>query len=288
MYICLYALITEQCTESCYPKPTPQNTYLKDSPKLDGPDVNHQEKGEESREFPDQPKVKRVRSWSSSDSGESNSDQAYNESQLEVMDVLQRKIRSRMQWREDQMRRFLPENQLQALMCRDAVVDVLEQFSTNFATPISELADYVCEAARKIFAILIRTEEVRRIERFYKTGFKDTMLPLKYKLDYNMDDEETWTVDSLARELDCLHIVNNAFDQDWTFNSLEKFCNDQWAFLSPIFEESNFSYEIEADCRMPFLEPKEKSRNILKHSYFSDVQGWDIPSGHLRFKLPAV
>jgi len=36
---------------------------------------------------------------------------------------------------------------------------------------------------------------------------------------------------------------------------------------------------------MPFVMPQDRSRNSPKHSFFSAVQGWEIPSSHLRINL---
>ncbi|KAF1957936.1 HET-domain-containing protein [Byssothecium circinans] len=202
------------------------------------------------------------------------------------MACLEFKIGAKMEWRDDCDRRFLPASVLKQLITWEAVVAALEECDSISKKEVPVLANYVCDGAQKLFAILVWSDQISRIKHFAKTGFKDELLPVRVVFNYE-DSNKRWDVDSLAKKLTDTKIVDNTFTPSaWRMASLDNFYGShQWPFLSPVFEENKFKYTIPEKCHMPFLMPSDSKRNSLKHSHFSVVQGWEVHRDHLRTNI---
>jgi serine/threonine protein kinase len=164
------------------------------------------------------------------------------------------------------------------LVCEDAVISTLKDHKSTLKTSIEELAKFVCHGGKRLFAILVWSEAEVLIERFYHHRFGDQQLPVEVNI--NDDDEDT--VDAFSFKFGRLNLINDhPFNSPpWSDRELENFCdNYQWPFLSPVFYEHQFQYQLHEKSRMPFMEQKARSR---KETYFSVVEEWCIHRGHLQ------
>lgn len=180
--------------------------------------------------------------------------------------------------------RFIPESVLTKLLCKEAVISTLTMHQSTLRTGIPELAEFICQRGRKLFAILVWSEAEELIESFYHHRFGDENLPVEVHIPDDADE----SVDAF-----CFKLGERSLIKDHPFNSppwsdreLENFCDTyQWSFLSPVFYEHQFKYELHEKSRMPFVEPKARSR---KETYFSAVEEWCIHRGHLQTKKSIV
>lgn len=172
---------------------------------------------------------------------------------------------------------FVPTGILDRILDRATVGRVLEQHKRNLDVDISALESFICSNARRIFAILAWADSEPLIEQFYLHGFVDEQLPVRVHLEVNDDD----LYEATSFRLGNISIDRHPFNyHQWTDRNIETFCdNDQWPFLSPVFEEDKFRYKFHERTRMPFVEERHRS---LKESYFSVVEEWRIHRDHIR------
>ncbi|KAF4627092.1 hypothetical protein G7Y89_g11064 [Cudoniella acicularis] len=179
----------------------------------------------------------------------------------EKMKPLRSRIMEKMERQGDSSERFVADNCLKELICEPAVAAALERYKSGLKTEISELASFVCNGARRVFAILVWSECEILIEQFYKNGFKDEMLPVKVQ--FNGDGD--WKVESSGTKSANLKVVDAVFNR------------------APVFGEKEFRYMFHKQCRMPFLNYTNQ-----KESNFSVVEEWIIHQDHLQIDSPIL
>lgn len=176
--------------------------------------------------------------------------------------------------------RFLPDSSLKVLICERAVLEALEKHKSGLLADVSDLVKFVCTRAQRLFAILAWSDAESLIDQFYEQMFDDDSLPVKVVVDYNegLVKASTWREGKLSMIKD--PPFHHFFENPWTERTIDHFCDDdQWLFLSPVFEQHKFRYSFHDRCRMPFVEDEPRSQ---KESYFSVVEEWSIHRGHLR------
>ncbi|KAH7110127.1 kinase-like domain-containing protein [Dendryphion nanum] len=165
-------------------------------------------------------------------------------------------------------RRFVPDNALKPLLCREAVVAALEEQKSELETDISILAAFVCNRARKLFAMLACNSNEAAIEYFYELGFGDEKLPIEIKITQARDLGES----DIEEESDII-------ETGWSYMNLEDFAYSQWLFLSPTFFGNNFRYQFDYRTRMPFINYDSLSQ---REGQFSVVEQWRVHRDHLQ------
>jgi hypothetical protein len=165
--------------------------------------------------------------------------------------------------------RFVPETSLKQLLCRETVAKALEGHRSKLKP---ELVSFVCEKATKVFALLVWVECETSIEQFYKYQFGDEDLPVRF-------EGSTGSIKAISSRRGLLS--HHPFNEDpWTSSKLDDLYNtSQWTFLSPVFDEKGFLYEIHEKRRIPFVDVQCKSQ---KDSHFSVVQQWKMHRDHIQ------
>jgi len=179
-----------------------------------------------------------------------------------------------MELRDDSNSCFLADGLLKELINESTVTTFLEQHRENFGmdTDTSKLAAFVCQRARRAFAILIWTDRANYIEQFFKSGFTDEMLPVQVK---NRDDED-WVVESLNITFTDSKAVSATFSS-WQDIKIDSFCDyGQWPFLAPVFRGDQFRYAFHERSRLPFINSRDQ-----KETMFSFIDEWEIHPDHL-------
>lgn len=170
--------------------------------------------------------------------------------------------------------RFLPHSSLEKLVTEVSVTDALEQEQENNPMDIPKLVAFICgkNGAKKIFAILVWTEQISLIKWFYENGVVDDMLPI-------YEDPEDYVYKTLGGRHSNKDAIQRLIKTSrWSAQRIDAFCNhDQWQFLVPVFRESQFKYSFDIQCRMPFL----RKQTDPKDSLFSTVEQICIHKAHL-------
>jgi hypothetical protein len=185
-------------------------------------------------------------------------------------------IKNKMLLNGTKEKRFVPETALREIFNRENIAETLRRHESSLETDIPKLVSFVHDKAIIIFAILVWSEAVKLIDQFYQHQFKDESLPVHCETD---DDDNVKAFS--CRPNGQILIENHPFDDDeWTDRTLEHFCNDdQWYFLSPVFEENKFRYDFHESTHLPFVDKTPASQ---KESFFSVVREWRIHRDHLK------
>ncbi|KAK1657391.1 kinase-like domain-containing protein [Colletotrichum godetiae] len=171
--------------------------------------------------------------------------------------------------------KFLPCSVLEERVTTQLVTKTLSSIYKTTKSPetISNIASFVCgkPGARRVFAILACVSHLERIDLFYENNFVDSILPL-------FIDKNTSQVRTRSTEPRHSEITRKVFANDfWEHvTSAWIFCDTQWQFLGPVFNEHQFRYSFREDHRMPFLEQPDGHRE----SHFSTVGKWSIHQSH--------
>lgn len=173
---------------------------------------------------------------------------------------------------------FVPSSVLDQLFCKDTVAKILANYKHTFTVDLPALQSFICDKAKKVFAILIWTNSEPLIEQFFQDGFVDDQLPVHLVIHY---ENEGSLVEAISERLGNIHIDKHPFNRDpWTDNHIEAFRDyNQWPFLSPVFEENQFRYKFHHRTRLPFVNEDPKSQ---KESFFSVVEEWQLHRSHIR------
>ncbi|KAF4833861.1 Serine/threonine-protein kinase ULK3 [Colletotrichum tropicale] len=170
--------------------------------------------------------------------------------------------------------RFLPRSSLEKLVTKASVTDALEQEQENNPMDIPKLVAFICgkNGAKKIFAILVWTEQVSLIKWFYENGVVDDMLPI-------YEDPEDYVYKTLGGRHSNKDAIKRLIKTSrWSAQRIDAFCShDQWQFLVPVFRENQFKYSFDIQCRMPFI----RKQTDPKDSLFSTVEQICIHKAHL-------
>ncbi|KAK1499877.1 protein kinase domain-containing protein, partial [Colletotrichum abscissum] len=169
---------------------------------------------------------------------------------------------------------FLPYSILEKQVTTQLVKDTLSYQTNKSPETISKIASFVCgkPGARRVFAVLACLSRPERIDLFYEHNFVDSILPLFI--------DESKQVKTRSAEPGHSEITKRVFaDKFWAFViSPYLFCDNQWQFLGPVFNEHQFRYSFRKEHRMPFLEQPGGHRE----SHFSTVGKWSIHQSHFK------
>lgn len=178
---------------------------------------------------------------------------------------------------------FVPESDLRELVCERTVVSALKKY--HLKTNVDTLAKFVCNKARKTFAILAMMEAERLIEQFYLCQFTDDNLPIEIKIESGPGNQRycaVWRIDpNQPQQLKAIHWQNHPFREDpWSTRSYNDFCKTwQWSFVCPVFRATTFEYKFYERIRLPFVDREPAS---VHTSNFSDVEERRIHRDHLQ------
>jgi hypothetical protein len=194
----------------------------------------------------------------------------------EDKEPLREDIKNKMLLHNTKEKRFVPETALKEIFSKENIAQTLRRHKSSLETDIPNLVSFVYDKAIIIFAILVWSEAVKLIDQFYQHQFKDESLPVHFET----DDDDNVKAFSCRPDGEVL-IENHPFDDDeWTDRTLEHFCkDDQWYFLSPVFEENKFRYDFHESTHLPFVDKNHASQ---KESFFSVVREWRIHRDHLK------
>ncbi|KAL0769003.1 hypothetical protein CaCOL14_008311 [Colletotrichum acutatum] len=169
---------------------------------------------------------------------------------------------------------FLPYSVLEKKVTTQLVTDTLSYHTRKSPETISKIASFVCgkPGARRVFAVLACLGRPERIDLFYEHNFVDPILPLFV--------DESKQVRTRSTETGHSEITKRVFaDKFWALViSPYLFCDNQWQFLGPVFNEHQFRYSFRKEHRMPFLE----QAGGHKESHFSTVGKWSIHQSHFK------
>lgn len=179
----------------------------------------------------------------------------------------------------DDRHHFLPDNVLRELICRETVLTALERERRRLQTNISDLADFICNHAPKLFASLVWNESMTSIDDFYRCKIDDTKLPLELKI--IEQDGETW-INVFEYKFGQLNVIEDHpfHEPGWSDIFIGNFRdNAQWFFQSPVFYGHQFRYHFHDRARMPFISETHVSQ---RESHFSVVEQWQVHRNHLQ------
>jgi hypothetical protein len=191
----------------------------------------------------------------------------------ENMANLYRRIKESMELKTTTSTCFLAESLLKELICESTVKTALEQHGLE--TNVSEIAAFIRDKGRRLFAILVYAGQAKQIEKYYENGFTDDLLPVKVK----SRNDNGYTLESLATKGANLKAVDATFSS-WDEQAIDHFCEvAQWPFLAPVFREEKFQYAFYEESRMPFLDLRS-----VTESNFSIVSEGYIHRDHLQIQ----
>jgi len=190
---------------------------------------------------------------------------------------LRDKLRAEMVLKQRTDLSFIPEGVLKELITKNDVQTALRKH--RLSSDISKVADFVCDKAIRLFAILVWNESEILIEQFYKFDFGDQNLPVEVDIDDDNDYVEASTFVSGKSIVIKKHPFN--FDP-WTDRVLNYFCDfEQWCFLSPVFNDGVFRYHFHKRHRIPFVDLRP---GVTKETNFSIVEERRIHRRHLQVR----
>jgi hypothetical protein len=151
---------------------------------------------------------------------------------------------------------FFPQHEVEFLIQRERVKStLLENIANIKGNDLEALVNYVMADAKQVFLTLIFSNMVKRINTLYNKGFKDQDLPVFINQQYQICEPDSNT------RLDCF--------VEWGSQDSLDFCEKQWIFLAPVFQQKKFNYEFYDDHRLPFLPVKEK---MTSSGHFGEVK----------------
>ncbi|KAF2805713.1 uncharacterized protein BDZ99DRAFT_395569 [Mytilinidion resinicola] len=172
---------------------------------------------------------------------------------------------------DSSVRKFLPEGTLDMILNRDSVFEAMEVEGPNVDD--ESLADFVLAYARRVFAISIyiglEDAKLRKAMLLCKEhGINDRKLPIAYTQDVSLN--------VLAR-------LENSVDQKrriWNLRRINKFCEEQWSFLAPVFSTAIFNHDLHPNAVLPFT----RKHDIVNGS-FGQVYKYEIHPHHFKDPL---
>jgi hypothetical protein len=196
------------------------------------------------------------------------------------------KIKDAMECNTSERLKFLPKSELQKLMRKPVVEATLQRLNRRLSRKysITDLANYICNDAPKVFAILIMIGRPTLIEYFYENNFRQEMLPVASQ---TLDpDEGTWEVKSCSGR-DYGEKVRKTFlcgeASPWNEPLVDAFCYPgQWRFIVPTFIDSKFRYEFEDHRRLPFT--TYGGRKDDQSTNYSWVEERSIHASHIEWQ----
>jgi hypothetical protein len=154
------------------------------------------------------------------------------------------KIWGAMQQNDDSTKRFLPAKSLDQLITEEAVTAALESMKPlPEGIDLRELVCFVCIEARGVFATLVWSGREHLILGFYRARFTDQMLPVV---------QSGEGLSSYKEEFSSAAQIAFSYTR-WHTREITDFYDDQWAFLSPVFQRNKFHHQLPRQYHMPFL-----------------------------------
>lgn len=175
-------------------------------------------------------------------------------------------------------REYLPEPRADKLITTNSIIDQLDKFEDELTTKLrgassdsyedfvqydrkyrTELAQWICLKAPKIFAIVVQCELdhirfVLAMGLFRQHEFCDIKLP----------------VADPSRHSDIFPT------KIWSRHKLRNFYERQWRLLVPVFSPVQYDYELDSDCIFPF----DLIKTMHKAGAFSSVYRIRIHQEH--------
>ncbi|KAF7535270.1 hypothetical protein G7054_g5510 [Neopestalotiopsis clavispora] len=161
---------------------------------------------------------------------------------------------------EDPTQLFLPEGCISELVTQDAVCREIPKLR---AAQKKALLEFILDKAPKIFAIAVccriqKDDLYMVMKKYHKHNFCDASLPLDKALQEH-------------------HPASKVFTSPfWDPFMINEFYNKQWRFLSPVFQRSDFVYNLAPDCILPFI----WKGTTVKEGYSSQVLEVEIHQSH--------
>jgi hypothetical protein len=178
---------------------------------------------------------------------------------------------------------FVPESDLRDLVCERTVVSVLKD--CQLKVDINMLTEFVCNRARKTFAILAMMGKASLIQQFYlcEPPFTDDNLPIRIRVekrDGNQRYCKVWRSNPNL-QWEFLHYKKHPFlEKPWSTKHHGDFSETwQWSFVCPVFRSDIFEYKFHERIRLPFV---DKGPASVHTSNFSDVEERRIHHNHLQ------
>ena len=181
---------------------------------------------------------------------------------------------------------FYPTSLLHELIHERTVTAKLQDFT--FAVDKADLVKFVCDHAKRIFALLVYRDEIETIDTFFEYKFTDAMLPVKHS-------DRAQKIESFQDEFSGLNLVSDTFRQlrcrEWSSRKkgttkVRDFVAEwQLHFVSPTFKWDQFRYAFHPEQRLPFFFEDD---SIHKSSNFSLVQKFRIHRAHLQLDKAEV
>jgi len=193
-----------------------------------------------------------------------------------------------------QQKYFLPKAAFTRLITKECIQKHLRKAS-------SELMEFVCENATKVFAIVVYIgipghELHSTMKSFQEHGLDDEMLPIKNMKcnaedksdgEEESDDEKSSDDEEICDEVEkykgeekvtCSHdrALNVFHRRPWGGARFQHFYEAQWKFLSPVFTKDNFIYSLEPECVLPIKELRDEAGR----GHFSRVNAAMLRADH--------
>jgi hypothetical protein len=172
---------------------------------------------------------------------------------------------------------FLPFNVVDDLTTRELVLAEIEAagIADNLHAP---LADFVLKDAKRVFLMLVWSEEVGALPDLYDEGFSDQDLPIGLEQgSVGSSRKFQYIVRSWNESSTTLKPQQWAAFSTWKNKDLEHFEKGQWHFLAPKFEKQRFQYRLHPKRPLPFL---SKTNFLEKVGFFSRVYQVGIHDAH--------
>ena len=149
-------------------------------------------------------------------------------------------IEAKLAWSAFSRKKFLPQNEFEALLTESNVQEELQKAAPGAYD--DSLAEYITKHARKTFATLVCEDKVLKAFNLEAFGFRDDYLPI------DIEGEHVTSLNGISGN-------SNAWNWfcDWSRREISKFRDAQWTFLPFVFSDDSTMEELHRDCPLPFL-----------------------------------
>ena len=146
---------------------------------------------------------------------------------------------------------FLPEGQTRELVTEPSIRKAVPELPDN-------IIKWILKNSHKLFATTLKSLQsnttllLPALKRFKDVGFEDSCMPIHIGPLANDEDNESPTSDTDAWE--------RAFDPKvWGRQHRISFYQDQWIFFAPVFQTSQYLYDLSAEHILPVIWKHELS-----------------------------
>lgn len=149
---------------------------------------------------------------------------------------------------------FLPEGAISRLIIRENV-------ELELPNATSGLVNFICKDAMKVFAITLYcgiagNDLCSVMESFQRHSFVDAVLPIRMPL---------WG--GAEVEIEQPEYLTGFRHPVWTKAHIRRFCRNQWMLLAPVFNKTQFLYNLDHSCPLPFTWGCKIDENLLTEVY---------------------